>query len=282
MSDVAYPRTKALPQVATPNSTPLHAFGALLLRDLAVLRKNLIEFMLRTVMQPLLFVFVFTYVFPKIGQGVGGSGKGEASFASLLVAGVIAIACIFQGIQAVALPLVQEFGYSREIEDRVMAPLPVWAVAFQKLLAGAIQGLIAAAIVFPLAVFIPLTKVELHIDWIRLLTLLPLAALAGASLGLVIGTRVSPRRVPLIFGVVVIPITFLGATYYSWAALDKIPWLQDLVLINPLVYMAEAMRASLIPDVPHMAMWAIYGGLIVVTAILGWFGITGFRNRVVS
>ena len=104
------------------------AFGALLLRDLTVLRKNFIEFILRTVMQPLLFVFVFTYVFPKIGQGVGGA-QGQATFSSILVPGVIAIACIFQGIQAVALPLVQEFGFTREIEDRVMAPLPVWAVA---------------------------------------------------------------------------------------------------------------------------------------------------------
>ena len=33
-----------------------------------------------------------------------------------------------------------------------------------------------------------------------------------------IGTRVPPRQVPLIFGIVVIPITFLGATYYPWAA----------------------------------------------------------------
>ena len=71
--------------------------------------------------------------------------------------GVIAIACIFQGIQAVALPLVQEFGFTREIEDRVMAPLPVWAVAGGKLLGGAVQGLIAAFVVFPLAHWIPIT-----------------------------------------------------------------------------------------------------------------------------
>ncbi len=87
------------------------------------------------------------------------------------MAGVIAIACIFQGIQAVALPLVQEFGYTREIEDRVMAPLPVWAVAVGKLLAGAVQGLIAAAIVFPLAHWIPITPVHLQIEWLRLLTI---------------------------------------------------------------------------------------------------------------
>ncbi|HET7270490.1 MAG TPA: ABC transporter permease, partial [Rubrobacter sp.] len=205
-----------------------------------------------------------------------------AEFASILVAGVIAIACIFQGIQAVALPLVQEFGYTREIEDRVMAPLPVWAVAVGKLLAGAVQGLIAAAIVFPLAHWIPITPVHLQIVWVRLLTVLPLASVLGAALGLAIGTRADPRRVPLIFGVVVIPITFLGATYYPWAALHSLPWLQTIVLLNPLVYMSEGMRVSLTPWVQHMSLWGIYGGLIVFTILLGAWGIQGFSKRVLS
>jgi ABC-2 type transport system permease protein len=274
-------RGQTLPRVEAPRSTPLGAFGALLLRDLAVLRKNVFEFVLRTVMQPLLFVFVFTYVFPKIGQGVGGA-SGEAAFSSLLVPGVVAIACLFQGIQSVALPLVQEFGVSREIEDRVMAPLPVWGVAAEKLLAGALQGLIAALVVFPLAVVIPVTAVHLEVQWLKLLTLLPLSALTGASLGLVIGTRVNPRQVPLIFGLVVIPITFLGATYYPWASLTPIPWLKALVLVNPLVYMSEGMRVSLTPQIPHMSYWGIYGGLIFYCVLLATLGIQGFRNRVLS
>ena len=273
--------TLTLPTVAPYRSTPWTAFGALLLRDLTVLRKTFIEFVLRTVMQPLLFVFVFTYVFPQIGQGVGGR-SGQAEFSSILVAGVIAIACIFQGIQAVALPLVQEFGFTREIEDRVMAPLPVWAVASGKLLAGAVQGLIAAAIVFPLAHWIPITPVRLQIEWVRLLTVLPLASVLGAALGLAIGTRAEPRRVPLIFGLVVIPITFLGATYYPWEALHKIVWLQTVVLLNPLVYMSEGMRVSLTPWVPHMSYWGIYGGLILFTVLLGAWGIAGFNKRVLS
>ena len=51
------------------------ALYALLLRDLTVLRKHLIEFVLRTVIQPFLLVFVFLYVFPEIGQTVGGRGS---------------------------------------------------------------------------------------------------------------------------------------------------------------------------------------------------------------
>jgi ABC-2 type transport system permease protein len=259
----------------------LSAFRAMLLRDVAVLRSNLYSFILRTVMQPLLFVFVFTYVFPKIGQGIGGA-QGQATFSSLLVPGVVAIACIFQGIQAVMLPLVQEFGYTREIEDRVMAPLPVWGVAVEKLIAGALQGLLAAAIVFPLATFIPATPVHLRISWPELLTFLPLATLLGACLGLAIGTRVKPQQVTLVFSVVIIPVTFLGATYYPWAALDPIPWLKWAVLINPLVYMSEAFRAALTPQLPHMPVPAIYAAMIGSIALLGWIGIDGFKKRVTT
>jgi ABC-2 type transport system permease protein len=278
MSTVAAP---ALDTTAS-RSTSAGAFRALLLRDLNVLRKNLFEFVIRSVMQPLLFVFVFTYVFPKIGLGVGGN-KEASTFSSLLVPGVVAIACMFQGVQAVALPLVTEFGFTREIEDRVMAPLSVSGVALEKITAGAIQGLIAAAVVFPMAAFIPSTPVHLHPQWPLLLTLLPITAITGATLGLVMGTQVDPRKVPLLFGIVIIPLTFLGATYYPWGILGPIKWLQIVVLINPLVYMSEAMRASLTPTlVPHMRDWVIYVALIAFNIGLGWIGVRGFRKRVLT
>ena len=257
------------------------AFMALLLRDLAVLRKFAGTFVLRTVMQPLLFVFVFTYVFPKIGQGVGGQ-RGATEFSTLLVPGVVAIACFFQGIQAVTLPLVTEIGYTREIEDRVMAPLPVWALALEKVVSGALQGIVAAAVVFPLAVLIPATRVHLDIDWPLLLSTTPLASLTGASLGLTIGTKVQPNQVALMFSIIVIPITFLGATYYPWASLDAIPWLKWAVLTNPLVYMSEAFRAALAPGFPHMPLPAVYAGMVVCTVALTLVGIDGFRRRVLA
>jgi ABC-2 type transport system permease protein len=281
MSATTATDARSLPQVGPLQATPVGAFVALLLRDLAVLRKEFAQFLARTVMQPILFVFVFAYVFPKIGQGVGGSA-GAATFSSLLVPGIVAIACIFQGVQAVALPLVQDFGYSREIEDRVMAPLPVWSLAVEKVTAGAIQGLIAALVVFPIASIIPSTPVHLNISWPDLVTLLPLCCVVGASLGLVMGTRVQPRQVPLLFGIVVLPITFLGATYYLWTSLSVIPWLQALVLLNPLVYMSEAMRISLTPQFPHMPTWAVYLGLITFLVLFLALGIDGFRKRVLS
>jgi ABC-2 type transport system permease protein len=279
--------TGAVPSDVAPAFGPLRqsrasAFGALLLRDLTVLRKNLKEFLPRTIIQPFLLVFVFTYVFPKIGQGVGGGGGAAATqFSNVLVAGVVATAILFQGIQAVALPLVQEFGYTREIEDRVLAPLPVSLVAFEKIVAGALQCLFAGLIVFPIATLVPATPIHLDIAWPVLLTLVPLGCLMSGALGLMFGTMFDPRTVPMLFGVILIPITFLGCTYYSWQALEPIRWLQIGTLINPLVYLAEGFRAALTP-VPHMHLAAVYGVLIAFTAVFTYVGIKGFTKRVIA
>jgi ABC-2 type transport system permease protein len=264
------------------------AFKALLLRDLTVLRKQLNEFLPRTLLQPFLLVFVFTYVFPKIGQGVGG-GTGpvaESAFATLLVAGVVGITILFQGIQSVALPMVQEFGYTKEIEDRVLAPLPVSLVALGKVTSGAIQGLVAALLVFPIAAVVPANDVHLEFNWPVVLTLVPLACITSSALGLTFGTRFEPRTVPMMFGVIVIPLTFLGCVYYSWTALGPIKiwgfsWLKWLVLVNPLVYMSEGFRGAF-TTADHMSLAVVYLALAGFAALFLYLGINGFKKRVLS
>jgi ABC-2 type transport system permease protein len=263
--------------------SPVTVFVALLRRDVVVLGHRMGEFLPRTVLQPLLLVFVFTRVFPEIGQGFSGGGAGAAAggFSTMLVPGVIGSVILFQGIQAVALPLVQEFGYTKEIEDRVLAPLPVEWVAIGKVVSGALQCLLAAVIVFPIARFVPATTVDLTINWPVLVTFLPLACLASASLGLTFGTAFDPRTVPLLFGVVIVPLTFLGCIYFTWQSLERIRWLQILVLGNPLVYISEGLRAALTP-VAAMPLVAVYGVMLAFTAFFLWRGITGFRRRVLS
>ena len=108
-----------------------------------------------------------------------------------------------------------------------------------------------------------------------------LSSLLAGALGLTIGTAVNPKQIGLIFGVVVMPITFLGCVYYPWAALDKIKWLQRGVMINPIVYMSEGLRAALTP-LAHMPEWIILTMLSFFLVLLTWLGIRGFRRRVIS
>ncbi len=266
------------------------ALRALILRDLLVLRKNFAEFLVRTLIQPFLLVFVFLYVFPSIGQGIGGRGGSvaESAFATVLVPGVVAISIMFQGIQAVALQLSTEFGYTREIEDRVQAPCPIWLVAIAKVLSGSVQGVLAAVVVFPMAAVIHAPGVEAHlsIHWWVVVTLIPLACVAMTALGLVLGTTFEPRNIGLMFGFVVLPLTFLGGTYYQWTKLspvqvDGIHWLQILVLVNPLIYVAEGMRAGL-TEASHMPLYVVYPVLVGFCTVFLSLGLRNFRRRVLS
>lgn len=284
------------PIATTPTRTTAAAsrtaLGALIRRDIAVLRKNFGEFVARTLVQPFLLVFVFLYVFPTIGQGIGGSGGGraggESAFATVLVPGVVGISIMFQGIQAVAMVMAQEFGFTREIEDRVQAPCPIWLVAVAKVLSGAVQGLLAALIVFPIAAVVHAHGVHAHltVDWPVAITLIPLFCVTMTALGLVLGTKFEARNIGLMFGFVVLPVTFLGGTYYQWTALAPVKlggfhWLQTIVLVNPLIYVNEGLRAAFTHS-PHMHLYVIYPVMSLFCAAFLFEGIRGFRKRVLS
>jgi len=274
----------ARPARALTTTMQFQSAFALVSRDIAVLFQNAITFVLRTAMQPALFAFVFAYVFPSIGFGVGGSARsGSSSFGNVLLPGLMANTLMFQGIQAVALPLVQEFSFSKEIEDRVMAPVPTWAVAAAKIISGAIQGCLAAILVVP-AVWLA-TDGAIDPNWghpLTLISIVVLGALCGASMGLLLGTVVSPRSINLLFALLVLPLTLLGCVYYPWSALHTLRWLQIAVLFNPVVYMSEGLRASLAPQFGHISLWAVYGLLITGLCVMTLVGERLFKNRVIS
>jgi hypothetical protein len=97
-----------------------------------------------------------------------------------------------------------------------------------------------------------------------------------------LGTVVRPQHIGLMFAVVVVPMTFLGCVYYPWAALHPIRWLQIGVLINPLVYMSEGLRAALTPGLPHMPVALFLVALTVAVLVLSSIGVRAFRRRTID
>jgi ABC-2 type transport system permease protein len=172
-----------------------------------------------------------------------------------------------------------------EMEDRVLAPIPVAMIGLEKIAAGAIQAMIAALIVLPIVYVVHASgeAPQIHVSsWPLFLAVLLLDALLGASLGLVVGTLLDPRSSQLLFAVIVLPLTMLGCVYYPWATLEPIRWLQLLVLLNPLVYMSESLRTVMTPQLPHMALPAILLALVVGTIALALLGIRLFTRRVLA
>ena len=270
-----------------PHPTLIKTFAAMMAREGRVLRRNMIGTFMRTVMQPLLFVFVFTYVLPKIGAaGIFGAGAAAGTtFATILLPGLMASMLFTQGIMAVTFPLVMEFSWQRTIEDRALAPVPIRVLAIQKIIAGAVQAFIGALIVIPIVLLVhaPGQAPQVNVtNWALLALILAAGSLLTASLGLLLGTLMDPRKMQMLFAAILLPATMLGCVYYPWSALSSIRWLQIAVLVNPMVYMSEGLRAVLTPQTGHLAMWAILLVLVGGTALLGYLSTKAFTRRVLN
>jgi ABC-2 type transport system permease protein len=251
-------------------------FWALLMRDARVVSRELPSFLLRTTLQPLLFVMVFGYLLPKMGFTARG-------YAAAMLPGVLAISMAFASLQAVALPMVTDFGFTGEIEDRLLAPAPIFLVALEKVVAGAIQGVLAALFVLPIARLImgPIESLSLvHFGTVLAVTLL--GASAFSTLGLVLGTAIPPQQIGLMFSAIIAPMIFFGCAYYPWRGLDAVPVMKYLVLVNPLVYVAEGMRGTLTPALPHMPLAVVCLALVAITALLWRLGIASFVRRAIK
>ena len=278
-----------------PRPTLVKTFGAMMAREFRVLRRNALATFTRAVMQPLLFVFVFAYVFPKIGggfnlggaaaAGAGAAAQSGVNFATILVPGLMASMLLMQGIMAVTFPLVMEFSWQRTIEDRALAPVPIRVLAIQKIAAGAVQSFIGAVIVFPIVLLVHASGQAPHVDvtnWALFALILVFSSLLTSALGLLLGTIMDPRKMQMLFAVILLPATMLGCVYYPWSALHHIEWLQILVLINPMVYMSEGLRAVLTPELGHMPLWAVLLALVGGTVVFGYLGTRTFTRRVLN
>jgi len=252
---------------------PSRVFGAILLRDVTVARRELPYFLLRTTLQPLLFVIIFGFVLPRMGMIPRG-------YTATVLPGVLALSLTLSAVQSVSLPMVQDFGFTNEIEDRLLAPAPIKLVAVEKVVSGTLQGTIAAVVVLPLARLImgPIPGLTFGHLWMLVLVTV-LSGAAFAAIGLFLGTAIAPQHIGLMFSVILGPMIMFGCTYYPWAGLKVVPAMKYAVLINPLVYVSEGMRAALTPSMPHMSVPVMLAALLATTVVFLTLGLRAFDKR---
>ena len=262
-------------------SLAVSALLAILERDMVVTGREFVAFLLQALMQPLFFLFIFGKVLPNIGLASG-------NFVALMLPGIVALTTLLAAIQGVTLPLVLDLGFAREIDDRLLAPLPVWLVVLEKVMFATVRGVIAGAVIFPLAVWILGSNYAVRSDRIPLLCgMLILTACAAAGIGLVMGTIVNPEQISLMFTLIFTPLLYTGCTYYPWGALGTIRWFQIVTLFTPLTYAAEGLRYAMVPPIHGHAIptlgisWVLLalGASVLGTVILGT---RTFYKRVVT
>jgi ABC-2 type transport system permease protein len=255
-----------------PRPEVARAFRALLWRDVFVTGRELVPFLLQVVLQPVFLLFVFGKVLVQLGFATD-------EYSDVLLPGVIALAAFLTALQTTAFPLVIDFSYTKEIEDRLLAPLPTHLVAVEKIVFSLLRALVAALVMFPISLWV---LGSLPVGWSdlpALLLFLVLGSLVGACVGMTIGTFVTPNRINVVFAVVLTPLLFTGSTQFPWQSLDSLRWFQVVCAFNPLTYVSEALRAEMAPQVPHLPLWVCALALLGFLAVFGVTSLVGFRRR---
>jgi ABC-2 type transport system permease protein len=248
----------------------------MLQRDGHVARRNLLPMLMQNLLQPLLLTFVF-------GRVLTTSGMMQMAYKNVLLPGIIAISMVLSGVQAVAMPLIAEFQFTKEIEDRLLAPMENKWLAVEKVIAGMIQSMVAGLVVIPAAWLMMGSGLDLSFGHpVEFLAVCLLVSLLSGAGGLLLGCSIGQTQIGLMFSLVIAPMMMFGCAYYPWSALHSFPGLQYAVLINPLVYASEGLRGALAPQIPHIPFPAILGALAAMDLLFLFFGLRKFERKAVS
>jgi len=152
---------------------------------------------------------------------LGSLGYTTHGYSDLLFPGLLALTAVITGMQTLAFPLVIEFGWTKEIEDRLLAPMPTSFVVAEKVLFAVVRSLIATLIMIPIGILILGSIPWRWAGFPLFVAGLLLGALVGAGFGLLMGTLVRPERITLLFALVFTPLLFTGCSQYPWPELKS-------------------------------------------------------------
>jgi ABC-2 type transport system permease protein len=250
------------------------ALLALLRRDLYVASRNSPMLLTAGLTQPILVVLVFGNVLPRLNLVAD-------EFRTVMLPGLMAISMLMAGVQGVLMPLMTDLAGNREVDERLLAPITVFGVAMEKILAGSIHAALAGLVTLPAMMLLMhgVMGAEVHPRWLLLLPLVILSGVLSAALGLTLGTHVQPRFSGLLFAVVIGPLMLFGCAYFPWASLTALGSVRYLFLLNPLTFMSEAMRLAVTPDIPHMPIPLLLAGLVGFGAFFTFLGTRSFEKR---
>jgi ABC-2 type transport system permease protein len=246
-----------------------------LYRDIYVTWREFPAFLAQVLLQPFFLLFIF-------GKVLSSLNYTQPGYSNLLFPGLLALTAVLTAIQTLAFPLVAEFGWTREIEDRLLAPMPTSYVAGEKILFALMRSLTATLIMIPVGILV-LGSIPWRWSGFPLFVAgLVLGALVGAGFGLLMGTFVQPQRISLVFSLVFTPLIFTGCAQYPWPKLDQLRWFQILTACNPMTYVSELLRGALVPQVPHIRPWVCIVVLVFSVTALIAVGLRGFYRRAID
>ena len=190
--------------------------------------------LISTVLQPLFFLFF-------LGSGFrNASFQGVDDYLSFLAPGIIAMAILFSSMfTGVSILWDRKFGFLQEV---LVAPVSRFSIILGRTFGGATMALIQGSIILFISLFL---GVSIDIDNIPLVILFMIfTAFTAVGIGLVFASRMEDfQGFQLIMNLFILPLLFLSSAFFP---VTRDHLLKTIAMFNPLFYMVDGLRGSLI------------------------------------
>jgi ABC-2 type transport system permease protein len=216
--------------------------------------------------QPLLYLFV-------LGAGIGASSRmGGGDYRRFIYPGTMGLSLLFSAtFAAITIVFDRQIGFFKAV---LVAPVPRPAIAFGKILAGALQSLAQGVVLLP---FAPLAGASLDFtQTVEMLGAMVLASLTFSSIGVAFACRFNSTTVfPIVSNAVLLPMFFLSGGLYPLRFAPA--WMQMAAHFDPVAYAVDLMRGSVMGTFFFPVPLSL-GALALTIVLLTWAAVRVFNR----
>ncbi|MEQ8267587.1 MAG: ABC transporter permease [Parvibaculum sp.] len=251
----------------------LHAIRAIYVFEMARTFRTLMQSILSPVISTSLYFVVFGAAIGSRIQEVDG-----ISYGAFIIPGLIMLSLLTESISNASFGIYMP-KYSGTIYEILSAPISGLETVIGYVGAAATKSLILGVLILVTARFFVDYEIQ-HPFWMA--AFLVLTALTFSMFGFILGIWAdSFERLQVVPMLIVMPLTFLGGSFYSITMLP--PFWQTVTLFNPVVYLVSGFRWSFYgsSDVGvELSIAAIFGFLALCVAAIAYIFKTGYRLKV--
>jgi ABC-2 type transport system permease protein len=195
---------------------------------------------------------------------VSGVDADRFDFMNFFVPGMLAMALMTNGVIALSTTFVsyRERGILRRLRA---TPFPLWAFILSKISVQLVVAMAQAAVL--LGTGVVLFDVTIAASYVSLVIMIALGALGFLSIGFAVSSFARDAETAAgISNVIVFPMMFLGGVFFP---VENAPdWLQPLILVMPVAYLADALRVIVLEGATILDVWPS-AAVMLITALLG-------------
>ncbi len=253
--------------------TIFHTFKELLCTDLAILRKMIADKVINLLIWVVANCLIFGYLMPAFGL--------TSTYSGFILAGLSASAGMFEVFPG-ASALINDFEGDQVYSYYLTLPMPSWLVWLRSILYYAIGASFMAIFVLPVGKLVLWNQVNLqHFNIVKFIIVFLLSNLFFGAFTLWITSCLKNMlKMQNVWMRFVFPVWFLGCYQFSWYVLyNKWPLLAYINLLNPITYIMEGIRGSILGQEGYIPWIYCCIALVLFIGLCSWRSIKSLKKR---